>query len=161
MGNGGKAVLLNLTNLIGIFAATSSFAETCSGDAVSLRGDWGKARFNVEIADDYSERSKGLMNRDFMASNSGMLFVYDRPSAVNFWMRNTLIPLDIIFADSRGVVQHVHANALPLDETPIPGGPNIQYVLEINGGLAQAIGINVGTELHHPSLFQENAAWPC
>jgi uncharacterized membrane protein (UPF0127 family) len=100
------------------------------------------------------------MNRAKMAKSAGMLFVYDKPASVSFWMRNTLIPLDMIFADSAGVVQSVHANAVPLDETPIPGGNGIQYVLEINGGLAAAMGIVVGSEMQHPAIGS-TASWPC
>ncbi len=81
-----------------------------------------------------------------------MLFVYDRPQAMNFWMRNTLIPLDLLFIDSRGVVQHIHENAVPLDETAISGGENLLSVLEINGGLARRMGIKTGSELRHPAF---------
>ena len=69
-----------------------------------------------------------------------MLFVYEGPRRVAFWMKNTLIPLDMIFADATGRVTRVHANAVPLDETPIDGGEGVQFVLEINGGLADAAG---------------------
>ncbi|MEM8776631.1 MAG: DUF192 domain-containing protein [Pseudomonadota bacterium] len=161
MGNGSKATFLTVFAFVCALLAHSSEAATCSGDAINLRGDWGAARFSVEIADDQAERSQGLMNRPSMPSSAGMFFVYDQPSAVSFWMRNTLIPLDIIFADSSGIVRHIHHEAVPLDETPIPGGSDIQYVLEINGGLARAMGINVGTQFHHPSLAQDKAAWPC
>ena len=89
-----------------------------------------------------------------------MLFVYDAPQIATFWMRNTLIPLDMIFADETGVVTHVHENAVPLDETTINGGENVQYVLEINGGLAGRLGIEPGTQLRHPSIGNL-AAWSC
>lgn len=89
-----------------------------------------------------------------------MLFVYDRPQRVSFWMRNTLIPLDMIFMDEAGRVTRVHENAIPLDETGIPGGDEVQYVLEINGGLASRLGIDVGSELRHP-IIGDDAAWPC
>jgi len=84
------------------------------------------------VADDAAERAQGLMFREAMPLSSGMLFVYGRPQRVSFWMRNTLIPLDMIFADARGVVTRVHAEAVPLDETPIDGGEGVQFVLEIN-----------------------------
>jgi len=75
-------------------------------------------------------------------------------------MQNTLIPLDMIFADEAGVVQRVHSRAIPGDTTPIPGGDGILVVLEINGGLAETFGIGPGTELRHPALGPD-AAWPC
>ena len=133
----------------------------CSDGAVALRGDWGQARFSVELADDVGERARGLMFRESMPASSGMLFVYERPQTLSFWMRNTLIPLDMLFVDSRGVVQHIHSNAVPLDETPITGGDNMLAVLEINGGLARRMGITEGSELRHPAFAASEPAWPC
>ena len=133
----------------------------CSDDRVALRGEWGQAGFTVEVADDVAERSQGLMNRPTMPKNAGMLFVYDRPQTVAFWMENTLIPLDMIFADETGTVRRVHENAIPLDRTSIPGGRDIQYVLEINGGLSSIFGIAEGSQLQHPAISQNIAAWPC
>lgn len=144
-----------------VSAGTVAAQQVCREDAVHLRGDWGSARFSIEIADDDAERNQGLMFRESMAKSSGMLFVYDSPRPLSFWMRNTLIPLDMIFIDARGVVKHIHHNAVPLDETPIFGGNNLTTVLEINGGLARAMGITVGTEVRHPSFRQRRAVWPC
>jgi len=127
---------------------------------VQLRGDWGEARFKVEVADDNVERARGLMHRESLARNAGMLFVYERPHRAGFWMKDTLIPLDILFADSAGVVKRIVPMAEPLSEKLILGGNGIQYVLEINGGLAEAMGIAEGTELRHPAIGPD-AAWPC
>ncbi|MEM6304497.1 MAG: DUF192 domain-containing protein [Pseudomonadota bacterium] len=142
-------------------ATAAAAQQVCREDAVHLRGDWGQARFSVEIADDMQERAVGLMNRESLPLSAGMLFVYERPQPLSFWMRNTLIPLDMIFVDARGVVQHIHHEAIPLDETSIFGGDALTHVLEINGGLARRMGIDVGSTLRHPSFAQENAAWPC
>ena len=101
------------------------------------------------------------MNRPAMARTAGMLFVYDKPQSVSFWMKNTLIPLDMIFADRTGRVTAIHENAVPLDTTPIPGGDSIQYVLEINGGMAAMLGLTVGSEMQHPAIEQSDATWPC
>ena len=139
--------------------AGAAFAA-CAPDRVDLRGDWGQARFTVEVADDPAERSKGLMFRENLPLSTGMLFVYERPQFVAFWMKNTPIPLDMIFADARGQVMHVHQNAVPFDETSIEGGEGIQYVLEINGGLAERLGIVQGSEMRHPQIGPE-AFWPC
>lgn len=133
----------------------------CSPDTVHLRGDWGTARFTVEVADNASERAKGLMGRPSMPMSSGMLFVYHQTRPVTFWMRNTLIPLDMIFLDEDGVVVNVHSNARPLDETPISSQYPTRYVLEVNAGLSKALGISQGTELRHPSVLQTRAAWRC
>ncbi|MDH5454180.1 MAG: DUF192 domain-containing protein, partial [Paracoccaceae bacterium] len=121
--------------MLGVLAAPAAWAG-CSETRADLRGDWGAARFTVEVADDAAERGRGLMHREQMAASAGMLFVYEHPQRVSFWMRNTLIPLDMIFMDQTGTVTRVHENAVPLDETGIRGGDGVQFVLEINGGLA-------------------------
>jgi uncharacterized protein len=96
-----------------------------------------------------------------MATSAGMLFVYDKPQRASFWMKNTLIPLDMIFADPQGRVTAVHADAVPGDTTPIDGGMGVQLILEINGGLAARMGIVPGAELRHPAIAQGAAVWPC
>jgi uncharacterized membrane protein (UPF0127 family) len=147
--------------LAAVVLVASAALAACSDDAVDLRGPWGQARFSVEIADTPQSQALGLMHRESLPRNAGMLFVYDRPQTARFWMRNTLIPLDMIFAGPDGVVRHVHHEAVPLDETIIEGGDGILMVLEINGGLARRIGIAPGTELRHPRLDGDTAAWPC
>ncbi len=141
-------------------AASGAFAE-CAEDRVDIRGDWGQARFTVEVADEPRERSQGLMNRESMPRTAGMLFLYDAPQRATFWMKNTLIPLDMIFMDGTGTVTHIHENAIPLDETTIDGGPGVVAVLEINGGLSGRLGIDTGSILRHPGLDQSKAAWSC
>lgn len=142
-------------------ASAVAALANCSDDTVWIRGEFGQARFSVEIADDPEERALGLMNRPSMPLAAGMLFVYPAPQTLSFWMRNTLIELDLLFVDARGVVQHIHPRAQPLDETPIPGGANRTHVLEINGGLAAQLGITNGAQLRHPSFAQADAAWAC
>ena len=94
-------------------------------------------RFSVEVVDDAAERAQGLMFRESLPKFSGMLFVYETPQPVAFWMRNTLIPLDMLFFDGAGRLARIKRDATPHDETPIIGGDDIRYVLEINGGLAR------------------------
>jgi len=161
MGNGSQGGAGLLTAIVALVALTGAAFAECKPDKIDLRGSWGSAGFTVEVADDNAERAQGLMHRERMASSAGMLFVYPQPRTVRFWMRNTLISLDMIFADARGVVQKVHHEAVPLDTTLIPGGDNIQYVLEINGGLAKQFGIGPGTVLRHPSIPSDVAVWAC
>lgn len=143
------------------FAAVPAFAN-CSENQVELRGDWGSARFRVAIADEVHERAQGLMRVPELPRLGGMLFIYDHPQRVSFWMENTLIPLDMIFADETGLVVNVHTDAVPMDRTPIPGGSDdILYVLEVNAGTAETFGIGPGTQLRHASVAQEIAVWPC
>jgi hypothetical protein len=126
-----------------------------------FRLDAGQARFSVEIADEPAEMQLGLMHRESMPASVGMLFVYPSPRPAVFWMKDTLLPLDMIFIDQTGTVTRVHENAVPRDETPIPGGDSVLMVLEINGGLARRIGIVPGAMLAHPRLPQDRAAFPC
>ncbi|MDJ0627194.1 MAG: DUF192 domain-containing protein [Rhodobacter sp.] len=144
-----------------LVAAAGAALADCAETRADLRGDWGTARFTIEVADEPEEVQRGLMFRESMPANAGMLFIYDRPQLVGFWMKNTLIPLDMVFVGSDGVVRKVHANAIPGDETTIIGGRDIQFVLEINGGMASMLGIGPGTELRHPRIDQAQAAWAC
>ncbi len=163
---GARAPLLSLSGSnAGVSAGTDRIllaaanVPACAAGALHIRGAFGLARFAVDVVDTPQTRSRGLMFVEAMPSSRGMLFVYERPQRVAFWMKNTLIPLDMIFADAQGVVQRVHVNAVPGDLTAIPGGDAIQYVLEINGGLSDRLGIAPGAELRHPSIPQ--AAWSC
>lgn len=138
--------------------SSTAFAE-CSQDTLSIKGQFGSAKFAVSVADTADERAQGLMFVEQMPRMAGMLFVYEQPSSVAFWMKNTLIPLDMIFADENGVVQSIHENAIPGDLTAIPGGDNIQYVLELNAGVAKMLGLKPDNVMQHPAI--EKAAWPC
>jgi uncharacterized protein len=132
----------------------------CAIGRVDLRWAGGGESFAVEVADDGAERAQGLMFRDSLDPAAGMLFVYESPRRAQFWMKNTLIPLDMIFADATGTVTRVHSNAIPGDLTPIDGGDGVALVLEINGGVAERLGIVPGAQLRHPSVGPA-AAWPC
>ncbi|EKE44175.1 putative lipoprotein [Oceaniovalibus guishaninsula JLT2003] len=151
--------MIRLAFLLALWSGCAQAA--CQPGRVELRGDWGQAAFAVEIADDPAERAQGLMNRPSMPRGAGMLFIYEQPQRASFWMRNTLIPLDMIFVGADGIVRRIHENAVPLDETPIPGGDGVLAVLEINGGLAGQLGISEGSQLRHPGLPQDLAVWPC
>ncbi|NBZ86264.1 DUF192 domain-containing protein [Stagnihabitans tardus] len=133
-------------------------ALACGPDEVTFRD--AKARFTVEIVDTATERAQGLMNRESLGSAQGMLFVYDAPGHPHFWMKNTLIPLDMIFIGPDGLVTRVHPDAVPHDETSIDGGAGVQYVLEINGGLAGAIGLKPGDAMIWQGLG-DAALMPC
>lgn len=144
-----------------LFIYTAQFAAAaCVDDAITVSGDFGTARFAIDLADDPEERAQGLMFVEQMPTLGGMLFVYETPQHATFWMRNTLIPLDMLFASPAGVITHIHENAIPGDETVIDGGTGVTAVLEINGGLAQRLGIKTGDILQHPS-FGADSVLPC
>jgi uncharacterized membrane protein (UPF0127 family) len=160
MGRGGALGLIGGLVLAGLVPAAQAAAE-CSPDRVDLKGAGGSARFTVEIADRPDLQAKGLMFREKMSQSAGMLFVFPRPKHASFWMKNTLIPLDMIFLDQTGRVTRVHPDAVPQDETAIDGGEGVALVLEINGGLAERMGIAEGSLLRSPLVDQKVAAWPC
>lgn len=143
-----------------VVASGAGAAEACAPSQLDLRGAFGSLRFAVEIADAPAERAQGLMHRESLPQFSGMLFVYEDTRRVSMWMKNTRIPLDMIFIGSDGVVAHVHENAVPGDLTSIPAPMPVRAVLEVNGGLTRSLGIAVGDEIRHPA-FGPDAAWPC
>lgn len=99
----------------------------------------------IEIASDDYERQNGLMNRSSMDQNKGMLFVFDEPKLQQFWMKNTRIPLDIIYIDENKKVINIAKNAEPYSETGVPtSSAPAKYVLEINGGSSDKWGIKEG-----------------
>jgi uncharacterized protein len=142
-------------------AGGSLAAQECAPDVLDLRDADSTLRFTTEVADTEASRAQGLMHRDAMPRFSGMLFVYPRAGPVAFWMRNTRIPLDMLFFDAAGRLTRIHENAVPFDETAIPGGNDVLFVLEINGGMSRELGIDLGAELRHPAVDPALAAWPC
>jgi len=150
------AALFGLAGL----AQTAGAATLCAPTKVTVIGDWGQANFTVVIADTPAARAQGLMNVPQMPLMSGMLFIFERPQHATFWMRNTLIPLDMLFVGPDGTILTLHENARPMDDTTIDGGTGVLAVLEINGGLAARLGIEEGDVLRHPA-FGADAAAPC
>ena len=143
-------------------AAAAAAAQECAPDRLDLRAAEGGTahRFAVEIADDDRERALGLMNRRELPADAGMLFVFPAPGPRAFWMKNTHIPLDLLFADETGTIRAI-GRGKPLSLRPIPGGDAIQYVLEINAGTARRLGVAVGGQIRHPAIDRGRAAWPC
>jgi uncharacterized membrane protein (UPF0127 family) len=113
-------------------------------DTVEILTSRGPARFTVELAVTKAEQERGLMFRKSLAPDRGMLFPYKPPQRAAFWMKNTLIPLDIIYIAPDGRVLSIARNAVPHDETPIPSGGVIGGVLEIPGGRAAQLAILPG-----------------
>jgi uncharacterized membrane protein (UPF0127 family) len=106
-------------------------------------------KFEVELALNDAERSRGLMYREKLGPYDGMLFDFYQDAPVSFWMKNTLIPLDMLFIAGDGTIKHIHANATPLSTDPIPSQFPVRAVLEINGGSARLLGIKPGDKVKH------------
>lgn len=114
--------------------------------------DKGSRVFTVELALTDSERSVGLMNREQMDAGAGMLFRFDREQRAMMWMKNTLIPLDMLFIRADGVVADIHHDAVPHSEDIIRAKQPVLYVLELNGGMAKKIGAKIGDRVFHPII---------
>ncbi len=102
--------------------------------------------FSLELAKTQAEKERGLMYRESLDSNKGMLFIYNTPSKPGFWMKNTLIPLDIIWLDQEGKIVHI-VTAQPCTQDPCQiysPDSEASYVLEINAGLSETLGIKEG-----------------
>jgi uncharacterized protein len=134
-------------------------ANTAAGDATSLglrtvtihASSGEKVKVGVEIADDASERARGLMHRTALAEDHGMLFVFPSEDKLSFWMKDTLIPLSIAFIDSEGRIVDLQ-NMKPLDEDPpsyVSAKPAL-YALEVNRGFFEERGVEVGDRSELP-----------
>jgi uncharacterized membrane protein (UPF0127 family) len=142
-----RAIMLASIALFAWFAgspSTSRAGQALRREPLEIVTRHGVRRFTVEIADTDAARELGLMNRKALSPDRGMLFDFKSPQPVAFWMKNTLIPLDMIFIDKDGQIISIAANATPLSEKPIPSGGDVLGVLEIGGGRAGKDGVRVG-----------------
>lgn len=120
-------------------------------DPLVVETETGERRFTVEIADDGYQRAAGLMFRTWMRDDHGMLFVFERMKHLSFWMKNTPMPLDLLFADKSGRIIAIMAGE-PFSLAPIaPAAPG-QFVLELKAGTAQKAGIAAGDRMRHPRI---------
>lgn len=133
-----------------LIAACSSLlpgcATTTSEDWVELRGQ----RFIVEIADDDASRTRGLMFRDDLPRDRGMLFIFEREQPLAFWMRNTYIPLDILYFDNQRRLVSMAQRVPPCRSGQCPNYPSARparYTLELASGRAAELGVKAGDEL--------------
>jgi uncharacterized protein len=102
----------------------------------------------IEIADDDASSEKGLMYRRSMADSQGMLFVFKESEPRAFWMKNTYIPLDIIFIDEKFSIVSIQKDAVPFSETSLPSKENAKYVVEVNAGYTENHKIKIGDGIH-------------
>jgi len=136
-----------------VWAAAVTLAEPALADALeslTISTATGDHAFSVEIAATPEKRERGLMDRRFMPMDRGMLFEFERDGPVAFWMKNTYIPLDMVFIARSGKVTRIVDRAEPMSETAIPSGGPCAAVLELNGGVAAEIGLRVGDGVRHP-----------
>jgi len=116
---------------------------------LTIRSATGEHRFTVQVAATPEQQEHGLMFYRSLKGNEGMIFPYDPPQSVSFWMKNTLIPLDMVFIRADGTIARI-AHAKALDETPVPAGEPVALVLEIRAGRAAELGIREGDRVEWP-----------
>ena len=126
-------------------AAQAQERQAFTSEPLTIETASGKTHdFVAELALDDAQRAQGLMFRKSMPSEYGMLFDFGEARAVAMWMRNTLIPLDMLFIGSDGRITHIHENAVPHSEAIISSRGPVKFVLELNGGAAKRSGIKPG-----------------
>jgi uncharacterized protein len=123
--------------------------QTFSKSELTIVASGGRYHFNIEMAVSPGQMEQGLMYRRTLPADAGMLFDYGRTQPVSFWMKNTLIPLDMIFIKADGTIAGIHERATPLSLEPIPGPAPVRAVLEVNGGTAARLGIKPGDQVLH------------
>ncbi len=125
-------------------AASVSLAAELPRDVVLVEARGSQYRFEVEVADEPGERAQGLMYRESLADNAGMLFLYPEPQPVQFWMRNTPLSLDIVFVRADGTIARIAENTVPMSEEMIPSGEPVLAVLEVKAGTMRQLGVTIG-----------------
>jgi len=140
-----RAILSVLIVLVALAPALALDRTT-----VEIASKTGVHVFTVEIADTEQARERGLMFRKELPPGRGMLFDFHREQQVGFWMKNTLIPLDMIFIDGRGRIVSIAQDAKPMSEDVIMSGGQVRAVLEVDGGTARRLGIAPGDQVQHP-----------
>ena len=136
---------LGLLAMPGLGQAT----ETSALEPLEIVTPKGRTKFMVEIADDDRERAQGLMYRKSLAADRGMLFDFKTERSGSFWMRNTYIPLDMIFIRADGRIRSIARNTTPMSDQGVPSGGPVRAVLEIPGGRAAELGVLPGDRVLH------------
>ena len=137
--------------LLNLYTPTKVWAEsmTYESSEIWIESAAGRHRFVVEIAETYDQRQRGLMFRRELPRDSGMLFHFGKESRLAMWMKNTFIPLDILFVNKSGIIHRVVENTTPLSLQTIPGGAPTLVVVELNAGVTHQLGITVGDRVIH------------
>jgi uncharacterized membrane protein (UPF0127 family) len=129
---------------IGLLASAARAQEVGATEAVVVQTGAGVVELSLEVADDGAERARGLMFRRSLPDKGGMLFDFGAEQPVYMWMRNTYLPLDMLFLDGDGRIVHIARETKPLSEDTITAGRPVRGVIEIAGGKAAKLGIAVG-----------------
>lgn len=151
------SAVLSALIFVALGATARAHDKPLPTSTVVIDTDRGPQTFKVEIAADQASQERGLMYRKEMAPNAGMLFDFHTPQWETFWMKNTVLSLDMIFIRQDGTISSVAPNAVPFSTTSIPSAEPVRAVLEINGGRAAALGIEPGQKVHN-AIFRNALA---
>lgn len=149
LGGAGGAMLLNRPS------NDASAKQRFSKDTLEIVTASGSRKLEVERAVSREEQAYGLMYRTRLADDHGMLFEHPQPAEIRMWMRNTYIPLDMVFIRADGVIHRIAANAEPLSETVIESNGPVTGVLELAGGAAARLGLKAGDQVRHGHFTPE------
>ncbi len=141
-------VVLLATALPG-HAAEPQLQQFATADLIIVSAG-GPHRFTVELAATPAQMEQGLMFRQALAPDAGMLFDFKRPTLATMWMRNTLIPLDMLFVDGHGRIVNIRDRAVPRSDDVIAAAAPVRAVIELNGGAAERLGIKPGDRVLYP-----------
>ena len=130
--------------------------QTFEKSSLVIETSAGPRHFDVELARTPAQEEQGLMYREHLDPDAGMLFVFDDTEPRSFWMKNTLIPLDMLFIAADGRIVDIHERAIPLSEDIIPSQVPARAVLELNGGTVTRLGIKVGDLVRYKSFGSAN-----
>jgi len=147
-----RRCLLLLLPLVFAVTATPAFAQLAQFPTAPLTivTAGGPRKFTVELATTPAQMEQGLMFRRSLAADAGMLFDYGTPSMASMWMKNTLIPLDMLFVDAKGQIVNIHERAVPGSLDTIAAAAPARAVIELNGGTASRLGIRPGDKVLFP-----------
>ncbi len=150
------ALLVAIASLFSLSACAEEAAPSGSDiPTLILETQSGRHEFAVEVADTDEARQRGLMFREDLATDAGMLFDFETPRIINMWMRNTPLSLDMIFISASGRVAHIAENTVPFSEAIVSSRYEVLSVLEVNAGTVQRIGLRTGDQVIHPLFARD------
>jgi uncharacterized membrane protein (UPF0127 family) len=136
-----------------LLAAVPAWAlETFGTSELTIQTAAGPQKFSIELALTDAQMEQGLMFRRSMAPDAGMLFDFKQPTPVTMWMKNTVIPLDMLFLDTSGRIIDIHERAVPYSTDIIASAAPSRYVIELNGGTVARLGIKLGDQVTSPAI---------
>jgi uncharacterized membrane protein (UPF0127 family) len=147
-----RLLLLAFILLVPLAASTQESGQALEKSQLVIRSDERDFAFRVELAKSSEERRVGLMHRKDLAPNAGMLFDFGRTAPVSMWMRNTYIPLDMLFISEDGEIINIAHDAVPHSEAILASDGPVRAVLEIPAGTTRLLGIKAGDRVLHPTL---------